>query len=56
MRMQDDESISKLAKKFALLNAIEHSGKADIGSVISRILSENADLRKRDSTRAEFST
>ena len=46
MRMEEDESISKLARRFGLLNAIEHSGKADIGSVISRILSEKADLRK----------
>ncbi len=41
-----DEDISKTAKKFALLNAIEHNGKADSKSVIGRILSENSDLRR----------
>lgn len=44
--MSDTEYVSKLATKFALINAIEHSGRADVGSVVGRILAENADLRK----------
>lgn len=41
-----DEEISKLARKFAFLNAIEHGGRADIGSVLGKMLSENPDMRK----------
>lgn len=38
-----DETI----RKFALQNAVEHGGKADKGSVMSRVLGERADLRPR---------
>jgi glutamyl-tRNA synthetase len=41
-----DEEISKLAKKLTLMNALEHDGKANPGSVVGRILSEYAELRK----------
>lgn len=41
----DERSIEKLARKSALLNALEHGGRADTGAVIGRILSENAYLR-----------
>lgn len=44
--MLTDEEIKSTARKYALLNALSHGGKADRGSVIGRILAENADLRK----------
>src|SRR4029077_7101144 len=34
-------------RKFALQNAIAHDGKADKGSVMSRVLGERPDLRSR---------
>ncbi len=43
--MLSDSEINQLARKFALLNALEHSGKANPGSVVGRILSEHSDLR-----------
>jgi glutamyl-tRNA synthetase len=42
----EDPEISREARKAALLNAIEHGGKADLGSVVGRLMSENAELRK----------
>lgn len=44
--IMDLDRLSRLAEKFALINSIEHSGKAEIGSVVGRILAENADLRR----------
>jgi glutamyl-tRNA synthetase len=41
------EEISRLARKFAYINAIEHDGRASEGSVTGSILAENAELRKR---------
>lgn len=46
MQEQSEEEISNRAKKFALLNAVEHSGKADAGSVVGRLLAGDAKLRK----------
>ncbi|MDG6996504.1 MAG: glutamate--tRNA ligase [Nitrososphaerota archaeon] len=45
MSTSDDE-ISRLARKYALINALEHEGRAELGAVIGRILAENAPLRK----------
>jgi glutamyl-tRNA synthetase len=42
----EDTEISREARKAALLNALEHGGTADLGSVVGRLMSENADLRK----------
>lgn len=42
----NDEEISKLARKISFLNAIEHGGRADVGSVLGRMLSENPEMRK----------
>ena len=47
--MVTDEEIQTEARKFALLNAVEHSGTANSNSVVGRILSENADLRREAS-------
>lgn len=44
--LTDSEQVTRLALKFALINAMEHSGKADVASVVGRILAENASLRK----------
>ena len=43
--MPTEENIESLVKKYSLLNAISHNGKADPGSVIGRIMAENAFLR-----------
>lgn len=44
--MLSDEEITSKAKKFALLNAADHSGIANPNAVVGRLLSENAELRK----------
>ena len=44
--MSLDQDISRLAKKFALLNAIEHKGTANPSSVVGRILAEKSHLRR----------
>lgn len=41
-----DEVISRLARKYSLLNAIEHNGTADSRSVVGRILAEHKELRE----------
>ncbi|MHB2036474.1 MAG: glutamate--tRNA ligase [Nitrososphaerales archaeon] len=53
MQNKDDE-ISKLARKISFLNAIEHGGKADIGSVLGRMLSENPEMRKTPQQAKKF--
>ena len=40
------EEIELLARKYALLNASSHDGKADRGAVLGRIMAERSDLRK----------
>ena len=45
-----EEELSRLARKYALINALEHDGKASQGAVTGRILAENPDLRKDSST------
>ncbi|MHB8566630.1 MAG: glutamate--tRNA ligase [Nitrososphaerales archaeon] len=45
MLERNEEQIENLAKKYALLNALAHGGRADQGSVVGRMLAENADLR-----------
>ncbi len=52
--MLDDKELSTLTRKLALLNAIEHSGKANVGAVVGRIMSENEDLRKEAGRVKEF--
>jgi glutamyl-tRNA synthetase len=44
--MISDEEISKTSRKYALINAIEHDGKANPNAVVGRILSEYLELRK----------
>jgi glutamyl-tRNA synthetase len=44
--MLSDNELSQIARKFAYLNALEHSGKANPNAVIGRLLSEQSELRK----------
>ena len=37
----------KLAKKYALHNALQHGGKASVKAVIGKIMAERRDLRDR---------
>ncbi len=46
MASLSDEEIRNLARKYALLNAISHGGRADPGSVMGRVLAEYQDLRR----------
>jgi glutamyl-tRNA synthetase len=40
-----NDKIDSLVKRYALLNAVAHGGKADKGAVIGRIMAERSDLR-----------
>src|SRR5579875_3230791 len=41
----DEKEIITLARKFALLNAIYHDGRASLGSVIGRVFAEQPKLK-----------
>ncbi|MEB3859821.1 MAG: glutamate--tRNA ligase, partial [Desulfurococcales archaeon] len=41
------EDLSRLVRGYALKNAVEHGGKAVVGSVVSMIMSDRPDLRPR---------
>ncbi|MDH7564610.1 MAG: glutamate--tRNA ligase [Candidatus Bathyarchaeota archaeon] len=43
----DDTDLRKLVRKIALLNAVKHDGKAQVGPVIGKILGEKAELRNK---------
>jgi glutamyl-tRNA synthetase len=43
--MARDEEIAILLRKYALLNALAHDGKADKGAVVGRLMAERSDLR-----------
>jgi glutamyl-tRNA synthetase len=43
--MATDEELAILLRKYALLNAMAHDGKAEKGAVISRVMAERRDLR-----------
>lgn len=45
--MTADESLLSTVKKYALLNALKHEGKADQKAVLSNLLGERSDLRSR---------
>ena len=42
----DEKEIRELALKYALLNAVKHEGRAQIGPVISKIMAERPEYRK----------
>jgi glutamyl-tRNA synthetase len=41
------EEIEELIRKFALLNAIKHNGRAQVGPVIGKVLAEKPELRTK---------
>jgi len=41
----DEKEIEELAKAYALLNAVEHGGKAVVGPVMGKIMAERPNLR-----------
>ncbi len=47
MALQKDEELKNSIRKTALLNAVRHDGKAQIGPVVGKILGERPELRSR---------
>jgi glutamyl-tRNA synthetase len=45
--LDQDNDLKELIQKVTLLNAINHKGKAQSGSIIGKIIVENIDLKKR---------
>jgi len=45
--IKEDNELREIIRKFALLNAIKHDGKAQTGPVIGKILAERPELRAR---------
>jgi glutamyl-tRNA synthetase len=42
-----DQDLKELIKKITLLNALNHNGKAQVGSIIGKVIAENQDLKRR---------
>lgn len=42
-----DESLAKLVRKWALFNAVKYNGKAELGSVIGKLISEHPEVKKQ---------
>ncbi len=47
MKIDKNESLKKLVRKAALLNALKHNGKAQTGAVIGRIISQKKALKTK---------
>ncbi|MCS7123851.1 MAG: glutamate--tRNA ligase [Candidatus Bathyarchaeota archaeon] len=45
--METSKEIEELIRKFALLNAVKHDGKAQIGPVMGKVLAEKPELRTK---------
>lgn len=45
--MKPSDEIDALIRKAALLNAVKHDGRAEVGAVIGRVLAERPDLKTR---------
>jgi glutamyl-tRNA synthetase len=43
--LQDNQELRELIRKSALLNAVSHDGKAQIGAILGKLLGEKAELR-----------
>jgi glutamyl-tRNA synthetase len=43
--LKDNEELRELIRKTALLNAVQHDGKAQAGAILGKILGEKAELR-----------
>src|SRR4030066_750071 len=47
MTLQDDKELRDIIRKTALLNAVQHDGKAQAGPIMGKILGEKQDLRTK---------
>ena len=47
MTLEKDRDLRELILKAALLNAMQHGGKAQAGALIGRVISERQDLKTR---------
>ena len=45
--LRDNEELIELIRKIALLNAVQHDGKAQVGPIVGKILGEKAELRSQ---------
>jgi glutamyl-tRNA synthetase len=45
--LQDDNELKELIKKIALLNAVQHGGKAQAGPIVGKLLGEKQELRSQ---------
>ncbi|MGC8997788.1 MAG: glutamate--tRNA ligase [Candidatus Bathyarchaeia archaeon] len=46
-KIREDAELREIIRKFALLNAIKHDGKAQTGPVVGKVLAEKPELRAR---------
>ena len=49
-----EPEVAALLRKYALQNALEYDGQGQVGSVMGRVMGENADLRSRAKELAGF--
>ncbi len=47
MTLEDDKALRELIRKSALLNALQHSGKAQAGAIIGKIIGEKQELKTK---------
>ena len=47
MTLEEDNELKELARKAALLNAVQHGGKAQTGPIIGKLLGEKPELRNK---------
>ena len=47
MTLQDDKELKEIIRKTALLNAVQHDGKAQAGPIMGKILGEKQELRTK---------
>jgi glutamyl-tRNA synthetase len=47
MTLENDQALKELIRKAALLNALQHSGNAQAGALVGRIISERQDLKTK---------
>ena len=47
MALENDNELKEIIRKAALLNAVQHGGKAQVGPVTGKILGGKAELRAK---------
>ncbi len=47
MKLENDKTLRELVRKAALLNALQHGGKAQAGAITGRIISERQELKTK---------